>query len=79
MKSAPGKANLTVVIVCQCKVVSDRQIDEAISAGARSVSAVCRATGAARDCGTCIFTVKAMVCEHQSEEQVLLEVEGAAS
>ena len=79
MKSTRGKANLTVVIVCQCKVVSDRQIDEAISAGARSVSAVCRATGAARDCGTCIFTVKAVVCKHQSDEQVHLEVEGAAS
>ena len=74
-----GKAILSGVIVCQCKVVSDRQIDEAISAGARSVSAVCRATGAARDCGTCIFTVKALVCEHQSAEQVLMEVKGAAS
>ncbi|HUS22320.1 MAG TPA: (2Fe-2S)-binding protein [Aeromicrobium sp.] len=67
------------MIVCQCKVVSDRQIDEALSAGARSVSAVCRATGAARDCGTCIFTVKAMVCKHHSDEEVLWEVEGAAS
>ena len=67
------------MIVCQCKVVTDRQIDEAISAGARSVSAVCRATGAARDCGTCIFTVKTIVCEHHTHEQVLLEVEGAAS
>ena len=67
------------MIVCQCQVVNDRQIDEAISAGARSVSAVCRATGAARECGTCIFTVKAMVCKHHSDEQVLLEVEGAAS
>ena len=74
-----GKAILIDVIVCQCKVVNDRQIDEAISAGARSVSAVCRATGAARDCGTCIFTVKAMVCEHHSGEKVLWEVEGAAS
>ena len=67
------------MIVCQCKVVNDRQISEAIAAGARSVSAVCRATGAARDCGACIFTVKAIVCEHRSEDQVLLEVEGAAS
>ena len=67
------------MIVCQCKVVNDRQIVEAVSAGARTVSAVCKATGAARDCGTCIFTVKAIVCEHQSDEQVRLEVEGAAS
>jgi bacterioferritin-associated ferredoxin len=67
------------VIVCQCKVVTDRQVDEAIADGARSVSAVCRATGAARDCGTCIFTVKALVCNHQAEEHTRLEVEGAAS
>jgi bacterioferritin-associated ferredoxin len=67
------------VIVCQCKVVTDRQVEEAIADGARSVSAVCRATGAARDCGSCIFTVKSLVCNHQAEESVRLEVEGAAS
>ena len=27
--TAKGKANLRGVIVCQCKVVNDRQIDEA--------------------------------------------------
>jgi bacterioferritin-associated ferredoxin len=68
-----------LVIVCQCKVVNDRQIDKAIAEGARSASAVCRATGAASDCGSCIFTVKAMVCNHQAEENIRLEVEGAAS
>jgi bacterioferritin-associated ferredoxin len=67
------------VIVCQCKVVNDRQIDDAIADGARSVSAVCRATGAARDCGACIFTVKALVCAHHAKEHDRLEVEGAAS
>jgi bacterioferritin-associated ferredoxin len=67
------------VIVCQCRVVTDRDVDAALSDGARSVGAVCRSTGAAQDCGSCIFTVKALVCEHQASERALLEVEGAAS
>ncbi|MEQ6902926.1 (2Fe-2S)-binding protein [Nocardioides sp. YIM 152588] len=67
------------MIVCHCRVVSDRDVTEAISDGARTTAAVCRRTGAAQDCGTCIFTVKALVCEHQEVEQTILEVEGAAS
>ena len=67
------------MIVCQCRVVSDRAIDAALSDGARSVSAVCRTTGAAQECGSCIFTVKALVCQHQAHERELLEVDGAAS
>jgi bacterioferritin-associated ferredoxin len=74
-----SKGSLTNVIVCQCKVVTDRQVSAAISDGARSVSSVCRATGAASECGSCVFTVKALVCHHQAEENVRLEVEGAAS
>jgi bacterioferritin-associated ferredoxin len=67
------------VIVCQCRVVTDRAVDAALADGARSVSAVCRSTGAAQDCGSCIFTVKALVCQHQEHERALLEVDGAAS
>lgn len=67
------------MIVCQCRVVSDRAVGDALADGARSVSAVCRKTGAAQVCGSCIFTVKALVCQHQADERALLEVEGAAS
>lgn len=67
------------MIVCHCRVVSDRDVDDAIAGGARTVAGVCRSTGAAQDCGTCVFTVKALVCQHQQAERVLLEVEGAAS
>ena len=67
------------MIVCQCRVVSDRAVDAALAAGARSVSAVCRSTGASQDCGSCIFTVKALVCQHQQSERERLEVNGAAS
>ena len=67
------------MIVCQCRVVTDRAIEAALTQGNRTVAAVCRSTGAARDCGTCIFTVKALVCQHHQEQQALLEVDGAAS
>ncbi len=67
------------MIVCQCRVVTDRAVDAALSDGARTVSAVCRSTGAAQDCGSCIFTVKALVCQHHEQEHALLEVDGAAS
>ena len=67
------------MIVCQCRVVSDRAIDTACAAGACTVSAVCRATGAAQDCGACITTVKALVCEHFKQDVAIYEVIRAAS
>lgn len=67
------------MIVCHCSVVSDRDVHAALANGARTVAAACRATGAAQDCGSCIFTVKALVCQHQEQELALLEVDGAAS
>jgi bacterioferritin-associated ferredoxin len=67
------------VIVCQCRAVSDRTVEAALADGARTLSAVCRSTGAAQDCGSCIFTVKAQLCHHLARESSLLEVDGAAS
>lgn len=67
------------MIVCQCRVVSDTAVEAALADGARTVGAVCRATGAAQDCGSCIFTMKALVCQHREREIALLEVDGAAS
>jgi bacterioferritin-associated ferredoxin len=67
------------MIVCHCRVVSDRDITQAITDGARTLASVCRKTGASQDCATCIFTVKALVCQHQEAADALLEVEGAAS
>ena len=67
------------MIVCHCRVVSDRAMDAAMSDGARTVAAVCRTTGAGQDCGSCIFTVKALVCQHHEQEATLPEVDGAAS
>jgi bacterioferritin-associated ferredoxin len=52
------------VIVCQCRVVNDSAIAAAVDDGATTLGEVCRVTGAGTDCGGCVFTVKALVCEH---------------
>lgn len=53
------------MIVCHCAVVSSGDIAAALDTGARSVSEVCRRTGAAQNCGTCIFSVKQVICQHE--------------
>jgi len=52
------------VIVCQCHVVSDGAVQAAVATGARTLGDVCRTTGAGRDCGACVFSVRRLVCEH---------------
>ena len=53
------------MIICQCAVVSDRLVTEAVASGARSLAQVCRATDAGRDCGACVFNVKRVITEHR--------------
>ena len=68
------------MIVCHCVVVNDQQVARAIDQGARTVANVCQATGAGRNCGSCIFTLKRLLCQHVAHDQVaFVEVEGAAS
>lgn len=52
------------MIVCHCRVVTDRAVAVAVAEGARSLAAVCRSTGAGQDCGSCVFSLKRLVCEH---------------
>ena len=54
------------MIVCHCRVVSDRAVAGALRDGARSLAAVCRSTGAGQDCGACVFSFKRLVCGHGS-------------
>jgi bacterioferritin-associated ferredoxin len=68
------------VIVCHCAVVSDHDVSSAVGQGARTVAQVCGATGAGKDCGSCVFALKRLVCEHERfSDAALAEVEGAAS
>ena len=66
------------MIFCHCAVVSDRAVATAVVAGARTVAQVCRATGAGRECGSCVFAVKALICEHVAAEVPSMEVGVAA-
>jgi bacterioferritin-associated ferredoxin len=68
------------VIVCHCEVVNDDAVGRAIDNGARTLAQVCGATGAGRNCGSCVFTLKRLLCQHESHTRAsVVEVEGAAS
>ncbi len=60
------------MIVCHCRVVTDRQVAQAVAGGARSLSGVCRSTGAGGDCGACVFSVRRLVCEHEAARAPML-------
>lgn len=53
------------MFVCQCHVVTDTAVKHAVDRGARTLSQVCRTTGAGRSCGTCVFSVKRVMRSHQ--------------
>ncbi|MDC5697580.1 (2Fe-2S)-binding protein [Intrasporangium calvum] len=68
------------MIICHCGVVNGDSVVRAVDAGARTLSQVCRSTGAGQDCGSCVFALRRLICEHeQTQRATLLEVEGAAS
>lgn len=52
------------MIVCHCRVVNDAAVRAVMDAGETTLSGVCQSTGAGQDCGSCVFAVKALVCEH---------------
>lgn len=68
------------MIVCHCGVVNDRAVVNAVQEGARTLAGVCQSTGAGQNCGTCIFSIKRLLCEHgASLVPSMPEVEVAAS
>ena len=68
------------MIVCHCGVVNDRAVASAVHAGARTLAGVCRTTGAGQQCGTCVFSIKRLLCEHGAVlDRLMPEVEVAAS
>lgn len=66
------------MIFCHCAVVGDREVAAAVDAGARTVAQVCKATGAGQQCGSCIFSVRRVVCQHVASSVPALEVDVAA-
>jgi bacterioferritin-associated ferredoxin len=68
------------MIVCHCGVVNDQTVVRAIDSGARTLSGLCRSTGAGKDCGGCVFSLKRLLCQHQDSVASLPpEVHVAAS
>lgn len=52
------------MIVCHCAVVSDREVRDAIRAGATDVCALAEACGTARACGGCLPAIRQELCAH---------------
>ena len=70
------------MIFCHCAVVSDRDVAAAVESGARTVAQVCKATGAGQQCGSCVFSVRKVLCEHhgsQESRNPMREIDSAAS
>lgn len=58
------------VIICHCRVINESAIADAIDAGATTLGRICQATGAGQDCGTCVFSVRRVLCEHEAAPPV---------
>ena len=51
------------MLVCHCRVVSDRQVDAALAAGASDLRTVVRSTHAGTGCGGCLSSLRARIEE----------------
>ena len=62
--------------VCGCRAVTDREVHEAVQAGARSAAEVAERCGAGSRCGNCLDLVLAVVeaSRPMSERLVALPV-----
>lgn len=66
------------MLICHCRVVSDRNIKAAVSAGARTVGQVGRACRAGTCCGGCVPAI-AEIIETHSETRALPLVAAVAA
>ena len=53
--------------VCQCEVVTAAEVAESVDAGAHTVDAVGRETGAGTCCGVCHPTIQALIDSRRGE------------
>jgi bacterioferritin-associated ferredoxin len=49
------------VYVCGCRAVTDREVHDAVQAGARSAAEVAQRCGAGSRCGNCVDLVLAVI------------------
>ena len=53
--------------VCVCQAVPERELREAVAAGARDLEALSESLGVCTGCGTCREAVEALIDEHRME------------
>jgi bacterioferritin-associated ferredoxin len=62
------------VFVCGCRAVTDREVHEAVQAGARSAAEVAERCGAGSRCGNCVDLVLAVVEASRPVSEQLIEL-----
>ncbi|MBW8735211.1 MAG: (2Fe-2S)-binding protein, partial [Asticcacaulis sp.] len=55
-------------IVCACRGIGQRKIDDAIAAGCQSADAVGDVTSAGTQCGSCRPEIMRMIVRHKAKE-----------
>ena len=58
--------------VCGCRAVTDREVHDAVQAGARSAAEVAERCGAGSRCGNCVDLVLAVVEASRPESERLV-------
>jgi bacterioferritin-associated ferredoxin len=51
------------VILCICRAVTDREVDDIIRQGASTADAVGQMCGAGTDCGACVGSIEERICK----------------
>lgn len=59
------------MIICHCKGISDREIRDAVRAGAQTRREVARGTRASTYCGGCSRAVEAIIADERAIEPVI--------
>jgi bacterioferritin-associated ferredoxin len=55
------------MIVCHCRRVTDRCIEHSVREGAATLRSLARDTGAGRDCGSCVGSVRCLLAAYLAE------------
>lgn len=64
----PVKASSKPMYVCVCKAVTDREICEAIDAGAQSAQEIAESLGAGTCCGSCVETTEYLIEQRKAAQ-----------
>lgn len=68
------------MILCLCKAVTDREVDDAIRRGANTTDAVGQMCGAGTDCGSCVDAIDDRIaCQSACAERQHSRVERPAA